>query len=85
MWNYYVKMKGRKDMQRYKNLGGNSSIVAYSIGKDYVEVQFATRKIYKYSYKSAGISNVEKMKTLATQGHGLNSYIMHYVRNDYER
>lgn len=72
-------------MQRYKNLGGNSSIVAYLIEKDYVEVQFATGKIYKYSYKSAGISNVEKMKTLATQGCGLNSYIMHYVRNAYER
>ena len=72
-------------MQNYKNLGGNSSVVAYSIGKDYVEVQFSTGRIYKYSYASAGVTNVEKMKTLAMQGMGLNSYIMHYVRNAYER
>ncbi len=72
-------------MQNYKNLGGNSSVVAYSIGNDYVEVQFATGKIYRYSYASAGVANVEEMKTLAIQGVGLNSYIMRYVRNAYER
>lgn len=72
-------------MQRYKNLGGNSSIINYLKGKDYIDVQFGNGKIYRYSYRSAGVSNVEQLKILADQGHGLNSYIMRYVKNNYER
>lgn len=71
-------------MQRYLNLGGNSNVIAYVIGNDFVEVQFATGKPYKYSYKSAGVDKVEQMKELARQGHGLNSYIMRYAKMDYE-
>ncbi len=69
----------------YKNLGGNSNIHAFSIGTDFVDVQFNGGKIYRYSYYSAGKEKVEQMKRLAMQGQGLNSYIMRYAKYDYER
>lgn len=72
-------------MQQYKNLGGDSNISAFLIGKDYIEVKFNGGAIYRYSYKSAGIDKVEEMKRRAVQGYGLNSYIMRYARKDYEK
>lgn len=72
-------------MEAYKNLYGNSSIVAFDIGNDYISVKFSDGKIYRYSYKSAGTDKVERMKLLAKQGSGLNSYIMRFAKYDYER
>ena len=72
-------------MTLYKNLGGNSNIYAFSIGTDYIDVQFNGGKIYRYSYYSASKTKVEQMKKLAMQGQGLNAYIMRNARNDYER
>lgn len=72
-------------MQVYKNLGGNSNIRAFFIGEDYIDVQFNGGSVYRYSYKSAGITKVKQMKKLAMEGCGLNSYIMRNARMDYER
>lgn len=72
-------------MQQYKNLGGDSNVTAFLIGEDYIDVQFDGSAIYRYSYKSAGSDKVEKMKRLAVQGYGLNSFIMRYARMDYEK
>ena len=73
-------------MQTYKNLNGNSNVSAYEIGENYIDVTFnGTAKIYRYSYNSAGVSNVETMKSLARQGSGLNSFIMRNVRTLYEK
>ena len=40
-------------------------------------LQFKSGKytVYAYTYESAGADAVETMKSLARQGHGLNSYI----------
>ena len=73
------------EMQIYKNLDGNSSVRAFLIGDKYIEVQFNNGSIYRYSYKSAGIANVEQMKRMAIQGRGLNSFIMRNVKDKYER
>lgn len=72
-------------MERYLNLGGNSNVKWYSVGSDYIDVVFGTGARYRYSYRSAGMDKVEQMKKLARQGWGLNSYIMRYVRKEYER
>lgn len=72
-------------MQPYKNLGGNSNIHAFSVGEDYIDVQFNGGAVYRYSYKSAESTKVEEMKKLATNGAGLNSYIMRKARKDYEK
>jgi len=71
-------------MQRYANFGGHSSIYGYEIEPTRIRVMFSDGAIYSYSYVSAGISNVERMKQLAMSGQGLNSFIMRNVRNSYE-
>jgi len=49
-------------------------------------VEFAdTESVYRYSYESTGRENVEEMKRLAAQGHGLNSFINRRVKYLYEK
>ena len=71
-------------MQRYANYGGHSSIAGYEIEPTRIRVMFSDGTVYSYSYASAGINNVERMKQLAMSGQGLNSFIMRNVRNSYE-
>ena len=71
-------------MQIYKNLGGNSNIHSFEAGVNYIDVQFNTGAIYRYSYKNPGSVHVEHMKNLAQEGCGLNSYINRNVRKNYE-
>jgi hypothetical protein len=72
-------------MERYKNYGGDSGVIAYEIGVDSITVQFNTGSLYKYDYQSAGRSNIEEMKKLALAGQGLNSFIMRIVKNSYSK
>lgn len=72
-------------MERYKNFGGDSDITGYEIRSDSIAVKFRNNSVYIYSYQSAGRINVERMKTLAISGHGLNSFIMRYVKYKYIR
>lgn len=73
-------------MQHYRNIGGNSNVNSYAIGDTYIDVLFyGTPRVYRYSYKSAEVENVENMKVLAEQGYGLNSFINRYVKYKYER
>lgn len=71
-------------MQRYKNLSGDSSVYAYEIGDDYIDVQFKDGSVYRYSYRSAGAFNVEQMKEYAVIGDGLGLFIQRKVRKLYE-
>jgi len=70
-------------MERYKNLGGDSGVVAYEIGDKYIKVQFHDGSLYLYNYQSAGSNNIENMKELAIAGQGLNSFISRIVRKGY--
>ncbi len=72
-------------MQKYKDLDGVSGVEEYSIGEDFIDVKFKSTKIYRYSYKSAGVDKVEHMKVLAMEGRGLNAYINRYAKDDFER
>ncbi len=72
-------------MERYKAIDGDSGIIAYENGNDYIRVQFSTGTIYRYTYKSAGSHNIERMKALARSGDGLNTYINTNIRKMYER
>lgn len=71
-------------MVAYKNLGGDSGIIAYEIGDNFIEVQFKDGDIYKYTNQSAGSANIQQMKQLAVAGSGLNSFISRHVKNGYE-
>jgi len=65
----------------YKNKNGNSNVLFYEIGNDFIDVQFnGTEKKYTYSYRSAGKENIETMKKLAKDGAGLNSFINRVVK-----
>ena len=72
-------------MVAYKNIDGDSSIIAYEIGSDYIRVQFSNGKVHLWNYRSAGSANIEQMKKLAQIGNGLNSFIMRVVKNLYVR
>lgn len=72
-------------MERYKNLSGDSGVVAYEIGPDFIRVRFSDGEIYLYNYASAGPHNIEHMKQLARSGQGLNSFINTTVRKAYAR
>jgi hypothetical protein len=72
-------------MERYRNLGGDSGVIAYEIGSDFIRVQFSDGSVYLYTYASAGSHNIEHMKQLARHGRGLNSFIMRNVRKAYAR
>ena len=72
-------------MQIYLDINHDSNVEAFEIGPDYIDVKFhGTAKIYRYSYRSAGRDNVERMKRLARNGDGLNSFINTNVRYGYE-
>lgn len=62
-------------MEAYKNLGGNSAVIAYDMGPDWITVEFFDGAMYRYTYASAGARHVEEMKRLAVAGRGLNGYI----------
>ena len=71
-------------VNRYSNLGGNSSVVAYEILPFAINVQFKDGRWYRYSYAKAGRLNVERMKDLAIRGIGLCSYIQRNVKYLYD-
>lgn len=72
-------------MKEYANLHCNSGIAFYEISDDgtYIDVEFASGGIYRYSEASVGSENLAIMKVLATAGAGLNGFINKHVRNRY--
>lgn len=72
-------------MKPYANDGGESGIIAYQIGPDFIRVEFSDHSIYRYTYGATGRENVEHMKRLASNGHGLHSFINKTVRKAYDR
>ena len=73
-------------MQRYRNLAGDSGVVAYAITPSSISVKFVgADSIYEYSHASAGKAHVEEMKRLAQAGRGLSTYISQHVADDYVR
>ena len=68
-------------MERYKNLSGDSGVVAYEIGSDFIRVQFSDGAVYLYNYTSAGLHNIDHMKQLARNGQGPPSSTQLSVRH----
>ena len=72
-------------MQRYRNLGGESGVVAYDIDAGQIIVQFRNGDRYLYTEDSAGAANVARMQELAKAGRGLSAFISQHVHDRYER
>ena len=70
-------------MERYKNLSGNSGVVAYEIGDDSIAVEFQEGAVYRYTSQSTGTANIREMQRLAVVGRGLSSFIARVVREGY--
>lgn len=72
-------------MERYRDIDGDSNVVAYEAGPDYIRVQFAGGATYLYTHIRPGAEHVSRMKELAERGDGLNAYINHYVGRRYQQ
>lgn len=61
----------------YKDWDNDSNVIRYSIGGDYIIVEFKSgdNRFYKYTNVTAGSSAIEQMKRLACSNEGLGSYI----------
>ncbi|MGE7777667.1 hypothetical protein ACQKLP_23315 [Chitinophaga sp. NPDC101104] len=70
-------------MQAYQNLGGTSAVKAYEIDDRYINVHFRDGTAYHYNYVVPGVTYVEKMKSLAQRGLGLNTFINQFVKDKY--
>lgn len=70
----------------YRDIDRDSGVEAYDVGADYIIVQFkeGKTKFYKYTNSSAGAASIQRMKDLAANGEGLNSFIMKNVKSGYE-
>lgn len=72
-------------MEHYKNLGGDSGVIAFELAQGSISVQFKDGWFYFYTDQSAGSINISEMQRLATVGQGLNSFINRVVRKSYAR
>jgi hypothetical protein len=72
-------------MQRYKNLSGESGVIAYDIGDRSITIRFTGGDRYLYTDQSAGAENIAEMQRLATLGSGLSTFISQVVKERYER
>lgn len=74
-------------MTPYRNLGGNSNVVSYEISDDSIHVVFksGTHRNYLYNHLRPGKGMVDRLKALAVQGCGLNSYISTTVKSNYAK
>jgi hypothetical protein len=70
-------------MTRYANLNRDSAVLSYEITEDSITVEFDSRSVYLYTYISAGVANIEQMKSLAIAGKGLCSFIGRVVKKQY--
>lgn len=70
-------------MENYKNLSGDSGVVAFELGFNFIKIRFTGFKTYTYNYVKPGKLHVDNMTTLAVQGRGLCSYISRRVKHNY--
>lgn len=60
----------------YKGLNGNSGILRYATGADFIMVAFkGSRDTYVYHNEIVGKEYIDEMKRLALKGKGLSTYI----------
>jgi hypothetical protein len=72
-------------MERYRGVRGDSGVVAYETGPDYIRVRFKHGGTYVYDYASSGKFEVERMRMLAASGEGLATFISKFVKARYAR
>lgn len=66
-------------MERYTNKNGDFGDSSYETSSNFIQVGFTSGSVYDYTYSSADPNNIEKIKALATNRSGLNSFIKRNV------
>lgn len=73
-------------MTPYGNLSGDSGVIAYEGGDDFIKIQFRhSPKLYVYDSTRPGSAHVFQMQRLAAAGRGLSAYISQHVKKNYSR
>ena len=70
-------------MKKYGNIHGNSGVIAYETGTDFIRICFQGNETYLYNEIKPGKAKVDQMKLLAEKGQGLSTFISQYVKNQY--
>jgi hypothetical protein len=85
----YERQPGHANVERYRNLSGDSGVEAFEIGPDFIAIRFRLGAVYWYTRASVGAAHLDEMKRLASRGKGLSTYISThtevsggYVRKD---
>ena len=65
----------------FRSRGG---VVAFEVGPDWIDVQFTSGWVYRFSHQRPGRLRVDHMKSLAMSGQGLSTFISRHVKNRYE-
>jgi len=70
-------------MKPYQNHAGDSGVLAYEAGGDYIKIKFLGGEVYLYTNAVTGERHVAEMKKLAAKGKGLSTYISQHVKDRY--
>ncbi len=62
-------------MKAYRDIGGDSGVLSYDYGDDWISVKFKHGGVYTYRSSRIGQPHIVTMKRLADAGDGLNAYI----------
>ena len=65
----------RRGMTPYRDSGGDSGIVAYEYGDNWIRIGFRRGGTFDYHATVIGYTHLDNMKALADGGEGLNRYI----------
>jgi hypothetical protein len=72
-------------LQLYKNHHGNSGVVSFESGNDFIKIRFKhSPVVYVYTFALPGRMHVEEMKRLASDGYGLATYISQNVKKNFD-
>jgi hypothetical protein len=72
-------------MIRYKNVKGDSGVIAYELAPHAITVEFQDGWKYLYTEASVGAEYLGYMRQLAAAGRGLSTFISQFVRDRYAR
>ena len=72
-------------MKRYRNLSGDSGVVAYKLTPASIVVQFGDGWKYEYTDRDVGPAAMAMMHRLAASRRGLSGFISTTVRKGYAR
>lgn len=59
----------------YRNLSGDSGVVGYEIGRNFIRVRFRANGDYRYELGRVGRKHLHALQKLAEAGKGLATYI----------